>query len=384
MEKNDKKKSSFGKRLYDAFLKTCLGISSSSIVLILFNLMGISSLPVTIGTYILVVPSIYAGLTIAKKKIDKKFDLDMYRSAQLVNSLQELVTYDKEIRLGKNFFWNEIQIYANKNGITLDTQDLNTINQLLYMINENYYDIISKNIRLTRDELVNKILEIIFLYIESHDKNLDDDDIKNIINSIFFIDNDIKKKMFKEFIQGKCKIEERIDYRIISKNVNRDSMFSNPYINTADDIVPFFQYDDCREYEMLIKVFIDKEYFNKYGDASSIDWNIPLIRDIMSLIVVEFDKELKEEVENYSPIDFITSFIYNLGVYCLVNNRNDVGPYEIVNVFKNWNVVPFNLRLSIVNRIFEKYELDIANHPFEIKEIHHQDSQRKIIQFPKN
>lgn len=374
----------FGDKIFNGFLKVMMGVSFSSLVGIVFQALGLTSIGWYIGASMVCIPSTYVGMTYLKNRIDKKFALDMSRSDQLIKSLTEIGSYDRTIELGKTFFWNEITLAARKRGVSISNQDMNTLNQLLFMINENYYDIICQTISLSRDELISKVLDIAVYYIESNKDNLDEKDVEEIIKSMFFIDSELKQKMIKEFKNGKCIMNNQTDYRIISKNAESTRINLAHLHDKKEDFIPFFDYDDRKEYQLVISRLIEKDFFKKYGDPNLIKWNVDLLKEIMSMIIVEFDEDLKVGVEDYAPIDFVTSFLYNLGIYCLVNGRYEVSAYEIANVFKHWNIVPFNLKLSMVNRIFGKYQLDMGLHPFEIKSIHHEDLSKKIITFPKN
>ncbi len=370
-------------KFFNAFLKFMMGTSVTTLVSMGLQLLHLSAIGWHIGAALICIPSTYVGMTVLKNRIDRKFKLDMSRADQLIKSLYEIGTYDKTIEKGKTFFWNEIELCSKKRDVRLASQDKNTINQLLFMINENYYDEISATMTISRDELVSKVIDVAVYYVENHGSISGDQAIEDIIGALFFVDKDMKKRMFNEFKAGKCIMDKQVDYRIVSKNVNINHLLSEDFTSIMNkERIPYFDFDDCKEYEHVMQILIQKEYFKDYGDPTSVDWNVPLLRDVMSMIILEFDEELKKECENYTPVDLATSFLYNVMLYCLLNGKKECGLYEIVNVFKNWNMLPFNLKLSIVNRIFDKYNLEMEHHPFGVKNTSRHDVNKKIIVFP--
>jgi len=68
--------------------------------------------------------------------------------------------------------------------------------------------------------------------------------------------------------------------------------------------------------------------------------------------------------------------------YVLVNKRYEVGKDELINVFKYWNYLPFNICLDVLDSLFEEYDIPYSKHPFGIKEPRKKEVQ-KVIQFPK-
>ena len=70
--------------------------------------------------------------------------------------------------------------------------------------------------------------------------------------------------------------------------------------------------------------------------------------------------------------------------YALVNNRNQVGKTELLNTFKTWTYMPFNMSLSVLETLFEEQNIDYKEHPFGIKKKKTQNKQyKKVIEFPK-
>lgn len=67
-------------------------------------------------------------------------------------------------------------------------------------------------------------------------------------------------------------------------------------------------------------------------------------------------------------------------MYALVNNRQQVGQTELINTFKNWDYIPFDMKLSVLNTLFTEEDIDFSTHPFGVSKKREKPA-TKIIQF---
>ena len=110
-----------------------------------------------------------------------------------------------------------------------------------------------------------------------------------------------------------------------------------------------------------------------------LDWDYDFLRKILVLISTKYRQELvKEYGQEYNNLNLAGTFIYNALSYAVVNNREMVGYKEMINCFKGWNYIPFNLQLDILNDLFEQEEIPYEEHPYGIKM--KRSNKAKIIQ----
>lgn len=138
------------------------------------------------------------GMKKLKEKSDRDFAADMQMSQQLVKMLNEAYEVDHKITPTSACFYHEIEgkpvlSDANSNAV-------NNISQLLCMINANYYEEINANLtkELSRDELIDKVLDQIVIYVSKYGlASFSITQAKDIINGCIFISDATKKKLSK-------------------------------------------------------------------------------------------------------------------------------------------------------------------------------------------
>ncbi len=147
-----------------------------------------------------------------------------------------------------------------------------------------------------------------------------------------------------------------------------------------------FDLEDGAGYFELIKAFAADPSFREegLGDPRGMDWDMDFLRTIVKTIVRDHHEELKKHDPEYCPIDLTASLISNATVYALVNNREAVGKTELLNTFKTWTYMPFQMSLSVLETLFEEQNIDYKEHPFGIKKKRTTPKQyQKVIKFPK-
>lgn len=161
-----------------------------------------------------------------------------------------------------------------------------------------------------------------------------------------------------------------LDYKTISKN--------------ESNTVPF-DLDDTTNYQILIEMCNDNDYLQSLGRPDIIDWDIYFLIDMMKIIIKNYQKRLTEEVINYQDINMVASFIYNAFEYALINNKESIGPLEMIKTFRDWNYLNTKLKIAILDTIFAKMHLDYKNHPYHQKPPEPKKNKNPhIIEFPED
>jgi hypothetical protein len=68
-------------------------------------------------------------------------------------------------------------------------------------------------------------------------------------------------------------------------------------------------------------------------------------------------------------------------MYALVNNKDVVDQDVVINSFKNWEYIPFQTKLSVLDTLFTEEDIDFSKHPFKISPKKKEKPIQKIIEF---
>ena len=219
-------------------------------------------------------------------------------------------------------------------------------------------------------------------YQQTNKKTFDENDAKEILNKSFIIPNELKEPIFEEFKKSKIKYGKKSFYEIIRKDT--DSSFDNYFSKRNEeknDNWTRFDIDDANDYHTIIQVFADEESIQELGNAHELEWDMELLVRMMKLIATNYRQELIKEKEDYTNFKLVSTFIYNAMSYALVNNKKEVGYKELLNTFKNWRFLSFQMKLKVLDDIFEQENFDYKDHPFEVKKS--KKPHQKIIEFPR-
>lgn len=384
-------------KLYDepkgmmVFYKAVFGFSITSIGAAILMAFGI---PVGIS-YLISVPILFpaslVGINVLKKKMDRSFNVDMQMSQQILKMFVEVDEADHKIEKNTSCFYHEI---TKRESLTdADADMINNINQFLYMINENYYEeIIKRNPNMRRDELIDKILDQIEIYVEKfgiHEFTINE--ATSTINGCIFIDDDVKKQIIKEFKQSEYRLFGKKHYQVLSKNLDSQKNFDNclkemgEELHSREHYLKLFNVEDIRCYEILLESSDESpgEFRKNFGSFSDVEWDLEALRDVMAFMLTKFSKEFRDIKGEYFNVSVVGSFMCNVFTYAKLNNTGRVGIYEIIQTFKNWDFFSgfFDLRLEVIDAIFEKFDLDYSMHPFREKK--KETKENKILSFPK-
>lgn len=82
------------------------------------------------------------------------------------------------------------------------------------------------------------------------------------------------------------------------------------------------------------------------------------LQEFFSIMLKDHRSELLSYDSKLSNADFACSFIHNAMCYAVVNNREEVGPREMLHTLKNWEYIPWDLRRDIATDVINKMNLD--------------------------
>lgn len=374
-----KKEDIFNKLVFSLAFTTTI-----SSVLIALGIPAVLCFSITIPV---LTPLSYIGITHFKQKSDRALAASLQEVNQLAKGLTEIEEFDHKIDKNSVCFYHEI---ASKTELAnLSTDIINNINQFLFMINSNYYELITKNFSsLRRDELVDKILnQIINVVMENEIGEFTTVEAKKVLDSCFFIEEKLKKAIIKEFKESEFKIDGHKSYHILSENFDL-SKSDDENIQELDErmysdehFLRTFDVNDISWYEKMLK-YGSEANNNTYGNYYDVEWDLEALRDIMSFMLSNFRWKFIDAKGDYYNSEVVISFIHNVFVYAKVNNRDKVGINEIIQTFKNWNFFEglFALKLEVLDAIFANFNLDYSMHPYRSKQI--KEEKGKILKFP--
>ena len=361
-----------------------MAVALSSFTSLIPGLSSINTLALITGSTIVTSPFIYYGMKKIKEKLNERVERDMHHASQIALMMQDALETDRQITSMTSLFLKEILEYLEQEQVTLaEDQEMN-INQFLYLINANYYEELNKKYpSLNREHLIRHILSVTMSYYQqTNKKTFDENDAKEILNKSFIIPNELKEPIFEEFKKSKIKFGKKTFYEIIRKDT--DSSFDNYFSKRNEeknDNWTRFDIDDANDYHTIIQVFADEESIQELGNAHELEWDMELLVRMMKLIATNYRQELIKEKEDYTNFKLVSTFIYNAMSYALVNNKKEVGYKELLNTFKNWRFLSFQMKLKVLDDIFEQESFDYKDHPFEVKKS--KKPHQKIIEFPR-
>ena len=360
-----------------------IGMASSISVFstLISSLTTTEQLSIITGGTILLSPCIYFGMNALKKKSQDRNLRDMHHTAQLFLMMKEAHSADHNVTKTSTIFLHELHQEQKKINVEIDDNEQMNINQFLYLINANYYDEIAKKFPdLNREEVIRRLITLILLHLEHNNKKtFDEKDAKEVLDRCLFIKQDLKEEIYKEFKRSKVKFGKQKFYEIIRKDTTA-SIESYQKLRETDEKnqAPDFDIEDLNQVYSLIGCYANNEDMQELGNTF-LDWDYDFLRKILVLISTKYRQELvKEYGQEYNNLNLAGTFIYNALSYAVVNNREMVGYKEMINCFKGWNYIPFNLQLDILDDLFEQEGIPYDEHPYDIKK--KRNNKAKIIQ----
>lgn len=248
----------------------------------------------------------------------------------------------KEINQKTTTFYKYILNSLEKNNIKATMGTLTSINNILHLINTNYYYKITKSSHLSREELLEKVLDQIIKYLgRINPKELKETDIINIINNCYFISNDIKNPIIQA----------------LSTEIHPKKSPANNYPT---------DFDNSNYYRALIEGITEKDnYLKEYGNINNIEWDYNILGQVISYIL-RYRSEIKRNLEavNYSDYYIISSYIYNAMCYSIMNQEAKITYQSLLSTFKDWEDVDYKTKLKITTDIIEELNLTEIRRPY--------------------
>lgn len=335
-------------------------------------------LSVAAGT-IMVTPFTYIGSMQVEKLLQRKSEKELSIMYHTFSMLEEQ-EYMKDQVIDKtttNFLKKIGQVFAQEE-VAVDDLSLNTINSFIYMINMNYYDQIKKHHpSFQREQLIDTILSQICVYLQQKDKQtFTEKDVPKLMENCFFIPEEEKKQIIREFKSSKVHLGKWTDYVIKCKETEEDvvEMDSNKKkIHSSN-----FDIENPECYQLIVQnlTALD-QYLVEFGDVTSLEWDFESLQKIMVFVATKYRSKLIEEREMYSNFELVNSFVYNAMCYAIVNGKSVVGKDEMLSTFKEWEYISWGLRREIVSDFLENDEknLDEMTYSCETKK------KAKVISF---
>lgn len=355
----------------------------------LLGLTGVLVPIVTGGTFVAASSLTYLGLALFRNHVDNDFTRDTHYINQGILTILEARETDDKVGEFKAYFKFKIFEEERKQKVKLSDETRDALNQFLYLINSNYYYEISKKVpSLDRERLVNNLIVQTIYYLKNNNISLFDEKVaKKVLKNCYFIDDKLKKEIAKEFKKSKTKLAGKIYYRIIRSDMDIDKdlyIYEKKKLEDQNKHMRTFNIHELSDYNIMLSVQRRIEDYQKYGDVSEIEWDLVALKNIMVLISDKFGKKISSEREKngyeYCDFDLVASFMHNVAVYCLLNNKKTASIHEMISAIHNWPFVNADLKLKILKEI--KQTLNAIENPLPIEEVQEKEK-KKIISFPK-
>lgn len=329
-----------------------------------------NDLGIITGGTILLSPCFYFGMNYLKEKAKDRQLRDMHHTSQLFLMMTEANSVDHNVTKSSTLFLHELHQEMNNYDAKIDDNEQMNINQFLYLINANYYDEIIKTFpMLNREEIVRRLIIVILNHLTDNNKTtFDENDAKEVLGKTIFIRQELKKQIYKEFKKSKVKFGKNKFYEII-RNDTDSSPAAYEELRRQDEMnqAPNFDIEDLNQIYSLIGCYVNNEMMQELGNTM-LDWDYDFLRRLLVLISTKYRRQLIDEHgTRHNNLNLTSSFIYNALSYAVVNEREMVGYKEMINAFKNWDYIPFNLQLEILDDLLEQEEISYEEHPYGLK-----------------
>lgn len=351
--KNDQK----GEEKFNKFCTLMAGFSVSSIgiaCLGLFNALNPLTIIICLCSF---VPSTALAIAVLQKREIRNMMRDSQTLNQRMNSIIEFDEKDHKITNKSVYFNQEIIKTFDKNiaSYLLKQDIVNHINQLLYMINKNYYESINKKNPYTRRRLLEDVLNSL-IDVMKETKEFNYDTINRALKNCSIISDKNRKKMVKEFKKAKCRKEDKsIEYRIISE----DGETLLPYereIATEEHQLALFDINNLEDIQAVYKAIILKN-----PEFSKIEIDFKIIQEMLSFIVLNFETDLEEYFPEFYHFHFVSSFLYQLLKSSCNGNNISASRYSVFEVLKSWDMLDWGLKNRILEKVSKEYNVGNFN-----------------------
>ena len=319
------------------------------------------------------------------KKITDKKIRELHQIGRDSTIKREEEEYDRKITSMTASFKKEITSYFERENIIVEEEMINSIDSFLYLINSNYEEIKSVNKKMRRKFLIEQLLFQITNYLKENNNTIfDEEATKKVLDTCIFIPQEIKEEILKEFKDSKVKKGRKTTYQIKRKDirVGKDS-YLEEYERANSNRIIEWKYDNEYNYITLIEALEASEDFQELaiGSAKDLCWDLPFIQAMNIFIHDNYQDELLRMDEEYSNFALISKFLLYTMAYAVEEEISEVTSDVVLASFAEWPLLPFNLKLKIIDDLFEQEQLTYLEHPFRDKEPVHKSQQKKIIPF---
>lgn len=340
-------------------------------------------------TYLNPKSTLYKKITKLATYIGKKVDRRTHNIGRKAIIKVEQEELDRVIGSMTASFIPEIKSYLEAEEISITNHQLENIDSFLYLINSNYFTEISKrNPSARREFLVEQLLYLITSYLRTSNRKIfNETDAKKILDTCIFIPEDIKEEIILEFKHSKTHFSIPPKYQIVRKDITggKDSYIQAKMHSNKNRIQEWDNTSD-RKYILLIEALEESEDFldQDLGSAEDLSWEVSFLQKMAQLADSKYRHELIEISDDYSNFGFTYALIFNAMVYSVAYKIEDVTSYVILASFAECYDLPFDLKLRMVDDIFEQEQLDYKYHPYRTKKIEKKVYHKNIIPFKPN
>ena len=143
-----------------------------------------------------------------------------------------------------------------------------------------------------------------------------------------------------------------------------------------------FDFSELLGYQGMVDAISHCDEFEELelGDPSTLVWDYDFLMTVLRSMVDNHSYQL-EQINGFSYFWLAFDYINEVTVYSLVNDRQVVGQQEMLNTFKFWDYVPFDLKLDILDDLFIQENIDYRQHPFQLSGPRNKPKFQKIIPF---
>lgn len=296
---------------------------------------------------------------------------NMHSIGRKAATVEEQKENDRVINKMTCSFLPEIEKYLEQENITLPNSEAENINHFLYLINANYFDEIkSRNSNVRREFLIEQLLYVISFHITNNKLTFDEITAQNVLDTCVFIPEDIKRQIISEFKKSKIKIGPFSNYEIIRRDIDGgEDSYLEAHLQANKNRIPEWNLDVEDNFIILMEALEVCEDFQELGigSAQNLSWDLPFIQRMLKQIHTNYRRELITLNEEYSSFDLTWDYLFTTMAYAVANNVSEVTSDVAVSVFGEWDYIPFDLKLRILDEIFETEKIDYCYHPYRDK-----------------
>lgn len=355
-------------KFMDIIASIALGESISQLPI--YFLIGSSNLTLYLASTVISVLISGSIIYQAVRKIRKKKQEEVAKRSNCVKlaikGLYEIENEDKlKVNQETSIFYEKITKVMQEESIKLSPADILLLNDLIYLINANYYYDITEKTKLDREEVIERfLLQTAFYLNKTSKETIDDKDIEKIINNCFFIRENIKTKIIDEFKSSTVDFDGWIQHSIKNRYVGTEKHKEEEKKSKSQFA---FDVNNIEHYKMLVEALTAGDtYLREYGNIDNIEWDYDILKEVFSIMINKFKPELKhlEFEDGFSEFNIARSYFYNIMCYAIMNQKAVVDYQSMLATFKDWDYLPYKIKLDMATTIITDLNLKDIKHPY--------------------